>query len=123
MNPNYEITIVVASIIYWIFLIVGVIIVIVSLLKENRDEKRSDKETKRENVYWCLCIFFDLLGGYIVFVLLGVVIALFIKNIVIQIIVFIPIWYASLQFAHRVMPRVVNRALGKIMGIDKEISG
>lgn len=60
----------------------------------------------------------DKKRGYIIYFVCGILIALCIKFVWLRIILFIPVWYISLQFAHRVMPCIVNRTLGKFMGIE-----
>lgn len=60
----------------------------------------------------------DYLGGYIIFFACGILIGIFIKFLILKIMLFIPVWYFSSQFAHRVMPRIVNSTLGKLMGVE-----
>lgn len=113
----------ISSIVYWGFIIAGIVI---ALLYYKRDKskdnhKYSEETSPKEMIYWILCLLLDALGGYIFFALCCLLIAIFIKFLLLKIILTVSIWYISLQIAHRVMPYIVNKPMAKIMGIDDEI--
>lgn len=119
LNQEIWITIFISSIVYWGFTISSIIIAFISARHNTIKTNSFRKETLHEKIYYGLCFFFDALGGYIFYVLCGFLIATFAKSVLLKIILFVPIWYISLQIAHRIMPLIVNRGLGWIMRIDK----
>lgn len=119
MNQEIWITILISSIVYWGFIIASILIAIIYHSHDTNRVNNSEKETLHEKIYWGLCLFFDALGGYVLYVFCGFLITTFVKSVLLKIILFIPVWYISLQIAQRIMPFIVNPGLAWIMRIDK----
>lgn len=119
MNQEIWITILISSIVYWGFIIASILIAIIYHSHDTNRVNNSEKETLHEKIYWGLCLFFDALGGYVFYVFCGFLITTFVKSVLLKIILFIPVWYISLQIAQRIMPFIVNPGLAWIMRINK----
>lgn len=122
MESSVWMTVLIASIVYWGAFLVVMVVALLSSLKnkerENESNSSDNNQTRYERICWSICAFVDYLGGYIIFFACGILIGIFIKFLILKIMLFIPVWYFSSQFAHRVMPRIVNSTLGKLMGVE-----
>lgn len=80
--------------------------------------KRSDTQEKSD-LHGNLCFIFNLFGGFLLFELFSLAIAVFVGSVVFNIILHFPAWYVAMWTAERIFPHIVNPLIEIFIDADE----
>lgn len=80
--------------------------------------KRSDTQEKSD-LHETLCFIFNLFGGFLLFELFSLAIAVFVGSVVFNIILHFPAWYVAMWTAERIFPHIVNPLIEIFIDADE----
>lgn len=114
MKHYIILTMIISTAVFWIiiftFLIYGYII-------KKRDTGKNKYE--ESDLYGTLCFIFNLIGGFLLFELFSLAIAVFVRSVIFNIILHFPAWYIAMWTAERVFPHIVNPVVEIFVDADK----
>lgn len=107
-------TMIISTAVFWIIILTAIIY---GYILKKRDTHQNKYE--KFDLYGTLCFIFNLLGGFLLFELLSLAIAVFVGSVIFNIILHFPAWYIAMWTAERIFPHIVNRLVGIFVDNDK----
>ncbi|MCM1132585.1 MAG: hypothetical protein NC340_03845 [Ruminococcus flavefaciens] len=107
-------TMIISTAVFW-----GIILtaLICGYIIKKRDTRQDSYE--KSDLHGTLCFIFNLLGGFLLFELFSLTIAVFTGSAVFNIILHFPAWYVAMWTAERIFPHIVNPLVGIFVGDDE----